>query len=516
MWGTGSSFQAQNSVFVGTQWTNKSGGVGGIVGSVTDKTVYTNPAWWAWKACKDTINFLCGSQPSKGAKKVIVDTRTGARVDLTTSGKFGLDFGYTVDSGSVGANVQFSANAALPQNTPKKLQYFNLKPSSSLDAGSINSRSPNAQAYMNAIAQLSGSVTAQACLITQGCTPKGSTSLPGVKIDQPILSIDPNSLKVVPGLLPPASPGGPRQALAETKLANQTLTLEGALSATGEPGFKLTTSQFTIATNEPPAPAITTDLANLTFQLPVVNTNGGLNNGVISSSGSNDFLDANVDLGGVATMGGFPPTQIGLDLIDAGGFKVSAKFYALDVLAGPSLGLTQNFELKPTLMVHIDFSRPVKIAGESGLQTYWEGAWSKLPDIALLGATTFTPTYWIDAGLTNNTGLDLNLIGTMDLLKFNFTASAGGVNILSTNPVSLNSLLGLNNQLFSTPSLNFPVWNNTFQLGGFNTIAGTPFTIGVTSAVPEPGTFFLLIAGLGCVILLRSRGRRHGVGAALN
>lgn len=29
MWGTGSSFQAQNSVFVGAQWTNKSGGIGG-------------------------------------------------------------------------------------------------------------------------------------------------------------------------------------------------------------------------------------------------------------------------------------------------------------------------------------------------------------------------------------------------------------------------------------------------------------------------------------------------------
>lgn len=483
---------------------------------MTDTTVYTNPAWWAWKACKNTIDFLCGSEPSKGTQHVIVDTRTGARVDLTTSGKFGLGFGYTVDSGSVDANVQFSADAALPQNNPQKLQYFNLNPTSSLDAGSINSQSPNAEAYMNAIAQLSGSVTAQACLITQGCTPKATVGLPGVNKDQPLLSIDANSLKVVPGLLPPATPGGPRQALAETRLANQTLTLEGALSATAEPGFKLTTSQFTIASTEPPVPAVTADLANLSFQLPVVNTAGGLNGGVISSSGRNDFLNANVDLGGVATMGGFPPTQIGLDLIDAGGFKVSAKLYALDVLAGPTLGLTQNFDLKPTLMAHIDFSRPVMIAGESGLQTSWQGAWSDLPDIALLGATTFTPTYWIDAMLTNNTGIDLSLIGTMDLLKFNFTASAGGVNIISTNPISLNSLLGLNNQLFSTPALNFPVWDNSFQLGGFNTIAGIPFTIGVASAVPEPGTFFLLIAGLGYVILLRSRGRRHGAGATLN
>ncbi|MCG6967772.1 MAG: hypothetical protein LJE59_14830 [Chromatiaceae bacterium] len=76
-------------------------------------TINTNPAWWAWKLCKDTVNVFCGSQPSKWQQAVTIDTRTGAKADLTTSGKFGLVFGYTIDSGSVDAAAEFNATALL-------------------------------------------------------------------------------------------------------------------------------------------------------------------------------------------------------------------------------------------------------------------------------------------------------------------------------------------------------------------------------------------------------------------
>lgn len=505
MWGPGAAFQASDSVFVGAEWQNRTAGVGGFVGSVSDQTVYTNPGWWAWKACVSTVNFLCGNEPSRGAETITVDTRTGARVDLTTSGKFGLEFGYTVDSGSVDASAKFSAAAVLPEKRLSKLEYFDFNPSDSLDDGTLSSQSPNAEAYINAIAQLSGSVTARACLITQGCTPNGTANLPTLDETLPVLSIDPNSLKVVPGALPAANPDDPRLPLAEVSLVNQTLTLQGALDASLVPGFKLTTSQFTIADTTPPTPDITLDLASLSFQLPVITTSGGLSGGSITSGGRSDFLNAKVDLDGVAALSGaIPPTGFGVTLIDSGGFKIAAQFDALDIDAGPDLGIQQDFELEPTLMVQLDFSNPVMLAGLPGLHDVWQGAWKDLPEIALTETTTFSPTWWIDAELIHTIGIDLGLSGTMDILKFGFTASAGSVDILSTNPISLNSLLGLGNELFATDKLYFPIWDSPFALGGFNTIAGASFTI---ELVPEPATVVLLLVG-GVLLVLRRR--RHG------
>jgi len=509
MWNTGSATQFSGSKFVGTQWTNKTAGLGGFTGSVNTVNVNTNPAWWAWKACDATgaPGWVCGGEPSKGQVSQVVDTRTGARIDLTTSGKFGLDFGYTVDSGSVNASADFTAQALLPTNSLKSGEYFSLNPSSTLDAGSISSQSPKVEAYINAIAQLSGSVSAKACLILSGCTPTGTVNLPTLNANQPILSIDPNSLKVIPGLLPAPNPGDPKLPLAEVKLLNQELTLEGALSATGVPGFKLSTSQFTLASTIPPAPSLNVDLASIEFKVPDISTNGGLQGNSIKSGGRDDVIQAKLDLDGVAAMAGFPPTGIGIDLIDAGGFKVGAQFDALDIDAGPDIGITQDFELKPTLMAHLDFSNPVLIDGFAGLQNSWEGTWGMLPNIALTDTTTINPTFWIEAMLTNSLGIDLGLSGTMDILKFAFNASVGGVNIIGTNPISLNSLLGLGNELFSTDKLQFPVYSTPFMLGGFNRIQAAAFTIPVSSQVPSPGTLALLSIGLAAVGTIRRRHR---------
>ena len=319
MWGTGSATVLKDSVFVGTQWTNRTGGVGGFTGSLSTVTINTNPLWWAWKACKETVNFLCGSQPSKGQVKQVVDTRTGARVDLTTSGKFGLEFGYEINSGAVDASAGFGATAVLPGRVDQR-QYIDLQTAASLNTGAISTQSPWISAYMDGIAEFSGSIEGQACLILAGCTPKGTLNLPSVDTRLKIASIDPNSLKVLPGALPAPDPNDPNVPFAEVKLLNQTLTLEGALSAAVPPvpGFKLSTSQFTIASTVPPTPALTTELASLEFNVPEIQTTGGVENGQITSEGRDDLLKPKIDLDGVAAMGGFPPLGFGVDLIDAG------------------------------------------------------------------------------------------------------------------------------------------------------------------------------------------------------
>jgi hypothetical protein len=509
IWGTGDATVLSKSVFLGPQWTNKTVGVGGFTGSLSTVTINTNPAWWAWKACKETIDFLCGGEPGKGQIQEVIDTRTGARVDLTTSGKFGLEFGYTVNSGSVNAAAAFSASAALPAANAKHGEFFSLNPDSKLEGGSISSQSPEVEAHINAIAQLSASVTAQACLILAGCTGKGTHTFPSLNMHQPVLSIDPNSIKVLGDLLPPDNPGEPRKPLAEVKLANQTLTVQAAVDVTGVPGWKLTTSQFTLVDTTPPTPDVTIDLASIEFKLPNIATSGGLDAGSLKSSGRDDIIKLRLDVDALASGLGLPVQGgAGLTLIDEGGIKIGGQFDLWDVDIGPDVGVTQDFELEPTLMARLDFSKPVTIAGQSGLQTFWEGEWDLLPEVALLETTTFSPTFWLDATLTHIIGIDLGLTGTMDILKFSFSAEAGPVKILETNPISLNSLLGLGNQLFSTAKLPFPIWgaDDPFKLGGFAQITGAPFTITVATA-PTPGTLALLLAALGAAAVARRRAR---------
>ena len=96
----------------------------------------------------------------------------------------------------------------------------------------------------------------RACFIGAGCI-SGGTDLPTIDMDQRILSIDPGSMKILDGLLPPAdgNPLSDREPLAEIPILNRKLTLEGGLSATGVPGFKITeTAGATLLNTMPPTP----------------------------------------------------------------------------------------------------------------------------------------------------------------------------------------------------------------------------------------------------------------------
>ena len=519
MWGTGPSFRKEESTFVGAQWTNKTATIGGIAGSENDVVIpgtdpqYTSvfeprvwvptPSWshplagyWTGCSCWKSVQIW------PGTSAVTADTRTGAQLDVHTTGKVGLEFGYSIDSGSVDTTAKFAATAELP-DAVNVGELFSINTSSAFESGSIATQSPKIEAYISAIMQLSGSVDAQACALTFGCK-TGSAPLPGVNLDQRILSIDPNSLKILDGLRPDG------KALAEVAILNQSLTLQGGATATVPPvvGFKLTgPGGLTIFTSMPPTPAVTVDLAEVTVQVPDIATSSTGGGEKVTSSGRDDLLSAQLDIDGAATLlAGLPPAGVGFDLIDVPGFKFSASLDLIDVDAGPVLGITQDFEFIPTLMVNLAFSSPIQIAGLTGLRSSWTGLWSDLPDFAITETTTFTPTFWLDAMLRNDLGIDLGLVGTLDVLKLGATATVAGVDLLKFNPFSLNNLLGLDNELFSTEKIGFSVYDNMFELAGFNMVEGQPFTLAIGQVsppggldggqVPEPGSFWLLLVGL--------------------
>lgn len=520
MWDSGTAFRKEESVFVGAQWTNKTASIGGIAGSANEviipptgavtTPIYEPRIWvptptWSdplrgyWTGCGCTKNVTIIPATSG----VTIDTRTGAELNVHTSGKVGLEFGYSIDSGSVDTTATFQAMAELP-DVVQTSEFFSISTSSIFDSGSIATQSPKAEAYISAIMQLSGSIDAQACALTLGCASSGSVALPTIDMDQRILSIDPNSLKILDGIMPSG------EAFAEVPILNQSLKLEGgATLAPPVVGFKLTgPGGLTLATSLPPTPAVSVDLAELTVFVPDIATTGAGSGVPVTSSGRDDLLSAQFDIDGAATLfGGLPPLGLNFDLIDLPVFKVSASFDLIDVDAGPVLGLTQDFEFTPTLMASLAFSNPVEISGLQGLHDSWTGRWNSLPDFAITDTTTFTPTFWLDALLKNDMGLDLGLVGTLDLLKLGATASVGGVDLLKFNALTLNNLLGIGNELFNTPKVGFSVYDTTFALGGFNRIAGTPFTLSIADQVPEPATVVLLLAGL----LALQLGRRNRI-----
>ncbi len=584
MWGAGDAFRKAESVFVGTEWSNRTATIGGITGSanalitpaipsvqispeipgytipgVPSKLItpavyspavpatYTNVppvkgtvcAPWPFEDECATVTITEGYRKevtpyippklitpavyspaippthvpavpavySPAVPAVYGDTRTGATIDVTSSGKVGLTVGYSIDSGSVDASARFHATAQVP-GTVKAAEFFNLNPGSTFATGTITTQSPKVEAYITPVIQLSGTLDATVCGVALGCASSGTVALPTINADnQRLLSIDPNSLKVLDGVMP----GG--QPLAEVPIANQTFTLEGGATLSDPPvaGFSLTgPGGVTIATSLPPGfPTVTAKVATFTTQVPNITTHGTSTSQTVSSNGRSDLLTAKVDLDAVAASRGLiPPTGATVDLIDAGGFTVSVSGDLIDAEAGPVLGVTQSFRFTPVLMATLLFSRPVHIADLDGLHDSWTGRWSDLPALAIDDTTTVSPTFWLVAMLTNELGLDLGLVGTYDVLKIGATAKAGPIDVLQFGSQSLNGLLGLGNTMFETDKLDMAIYSDSFGLGGFQAIAGAPFTI----AVPEPSTYALLLLGVG---VLGAASRRRSLSVIL-
>ena len=460
MWGSGSAPGLNIDRFLGVTW-NETATVGGITGEISSTSISWphphSPSGW------QCHGFAClgGHFHNSGGihihtNTLSIDTRTGATLDISTSGKVGFQFGLQADSGSVNTDVQFNANVFFPEPGNLRFgEFFNLNPDSSLAGGTLSTNFPELTVNLDAIVGVRARVdNAQACLALVGCTAKASTGELGFA-DQtvPIISFNdpgsPGEIKIL-GLLDPA-----------LFQFDSEISIPGAV-----PG---------------------SSLGGVTVHVPDINAIGGVSGNKLVASGEDDLIKLTADLDGLALAPlGLPGGGVSFNV---GILSVSADLIDIDM--GPILKIVQDFEFTPSLIVDLLFDKPVLIAGLFGPQTSWSGLWDSLPDIALLSPNTLiTPTFSVEGMFSNNTLLGIDGIFQLDILKASLALEALGFSFDLGEIGPLFQILERTN-LFNTP----PLFSSTFALSGFNNVVGRSFMI----TVPEPTAILLL--GFGLIVV---------------
>lgn len=233
---------------------------------------------------------------------------------------------------------------------------------------------------------------------------------------------------------------------------------------------------------------------------------GTLDAGAIKASAKTTLLTATLDVDQLAT-GGAPVLGTGVQH-DWGVIAVDMGYDVLDLKASLAMGLQQDLTLDSGLIVRLDFSDDVMVGG---IRTRTlTGAIDALPEIALTSdAVTVTPRFLVDAKLNNATkltfdgGLGLTILAahanaTYDFTYF-FTNYKGDI-------IANQSYGPFYTWSDDIPLFDIPVYDQTFALGGFQTLQGDSF---VLSAVPEPASSAMILAGLALLGWCgRHRGRR--------
>ena len=407
-----------------------------------------------------------------------VDTRTGVAVNGHVDGRAGLELGVKADSGSVNAQLAYQATFEIPDTAGlDKAVAISFNTNSLLKStSSLDTIFSNVVLTADAVLQVSGSVGAEGCFITQGCITGGAP----FSIDEkaPVLSFNADG--------------------------------NGGVLLLGQP------PSFFGLNNNANAFPFTYDVlggvAEVTLHLPQPNATGGLDStgARLTATGQDDLVDLLLDVDNIVAIAAGVPGLFGqgVDIPLLG----SLSYDIINLQIGPTVDLQQDFELDPTLYVSLAFDKSVKVG--SDIVTSLTVPWDLLPAIEFLDdVTTVIPTFFVEADLRNSTLLDFDLNIGVDLLQIEYD-----VPLLSkSGKIGVGNVLDKGVDLFDSPDL----YSNLFALEGFNLQIGDPFVIDfttgskgpatsaatfaineivlpgdVTVAIPVPGSLALLIAGL--------------------
>ncbi len=468
MWGEGNALILDESVFLGAVWSeNATFGSGFTGGEITTSIPVPHvhlPSGW------ECHGFLCseGHFHDPGGIHIhnidgpTIDTTTGIEGNISTEGRAGLNFNVRLDSGSVDAQVEFAAEAIIPEAGTYGLgDLINLNPTSMLQDGQFSTNLAEASARMEAVLGVRASLSGTACLVG-GC-------------------VEPN-----------VNIGFADQVL---ELASFNENGDGAISILGgSPELFNFGDPINIPSAVPGG-----SLGDITVELPDIDTVSSRVGDRLVAAGEDDFIGVKADLDGLLLA---PAGLPGLGVtVDAGIFSLSGDL--VDVNFGPVLKVVQNFEFEPTLWVELAFDKAVQLA-DSTIATSIVSPWASLPSFGLLSdLTRVTPTFFLNGLFTNQTSLGIDGEFDLSVLQASLSAAISGISWDLGGIGPLFSVVERSN-LFNLP----PLFSSSYALGGFNRLVGESFVLGLSDAVvgvPEPGTLTLLALGLLGLAALRTR-----------
>jgi hypothetical protein len=226
---------------------------------------------------------------------------------------------------------------------------------------------------------------------------------------------------------------------------------------------------------------------------------GGVAAGAVRAEGETALLTTSIDVD-AALAGPLIGPSVDTDL--GPNVHLSAGYDVVDFDATMTAGYEQQFALSPSVSVTLHFSDNVLVKDASGnvseTNTVAAESIDDLPQIALIGQSVdVTPVFSVDARLHNKTDIAFSLL-------LQYKALAGHISLDFDSPFYSNDIYSdsfgpLRRWDSDIDPLVLSVYDQSFQLGGFNTVNGETFTI---TAVPEPASYTMFGAGLLFVLML--------------
>ena len=463
-------------------------------GLVTQDVVFTSLNQSMWGEGESTVfsNFdnpiFIGAEWNQSGKLFEIGKATngnnGVKVEGQTSGKIGLETGWSIDSGTVNTQLPFSFEIDIPdrRNLTNNGTFAFGVTSATLDSQAfLETVSPSLQLYADLIVKAQASLDVQGCydaFFTSDC---GSASVELLDFDttRELLSVNTGpdrdnaekdgQIRVLDGFKELFAAGATAKDLIETekdengKTKKVSIKLEPVVSVGGSPIIEVDVR----------IPDITekSTLSNS------VNLGGNGQNNILGTSGTDEFLNLNVDIDQLGTNLRILPPLGGNASVDFGVGSISTEFDLLDLSFIPSLSLDQDFSLSiDKIGVSYEIQRfdnlgnifSTQLLVANNLTDEFNLIWNDNQSINI------TPIYQISASLHNQTGVSVNFDFNVDILKGSISAEIFGIDIGND---SFGPLAQLGN--FDLPSADLlTLFSNSFDLGGFSKIAGETIGLG--------------------------------------